>query len=152
MLISSPLQRVPPKFLKYLDKDFLSNAILISPAGDQWQVTMIKRGNDMYMHHGWPQFLIDNLVMLDQFLVFTYDGKNCFKVQIFGKNGCERLCIRKGTQFEAATPSMVRTKKTRQRPTSAVSLDSHESKPSQEGINSIILLVLASYSSQIPQK
>ncbi|XLU47758.1 hypothetical protein S245_042572, partial [Arachis hypogaea] len=82
--------KIPTKFLNYLDKKLMRNAILIGPCGGKWQVSIIKRENGVYMDHGWSKFLQENLVKHEDFLVFTYDGNNNhFKVQIFCKNGCE---------------------------------------------------------------
>ncbi|KAK7264358.1 hypothetical protein RJT34_31965 [Clitoria ternatea] len=93
------MQKVPPEFLKHLNEDITSKETdLIGPSGDKWHVTIVKKGNDIYMQNGWSQFLKDNLVMLDEFLLFKYHGENCFQVQIFGKNGCERLFLQKTRQ------------------------------------------------------
>ncbi|RDX70698.1 B3 domain-containing protein, partial [Mucuna pruriens] len=125
---NTKLLKVPETFLKHLNEDVSGNiAVLIGPSGDQWQVTILKKGNDMYMQNGWPQFLSDNSVMLDEFLLFTYHGGNCFHVQIFCKNGCERPCLIETSQEQAATPSLARTKKSTQRKTFAGSF-LHESK------------------------
>jgi len=97
------LQKVPKEFLKHLDEDSSSNAVLSGPSsGEQWQVSVLKKGNDVYMQNGWPEFVTDNLVVLNEFLLFTYHGDNCFHVQIFGKNGLERLCLRETRQEQAA--------------------------------------------------
>ncbi|TKY67492.1 hypothetical protein E2542_SST10386 [Spatholobus suberectus] len=125
--------KVPKKFLKYLNEGLSSNAILIGPSGDQWQVTILKKGNGMYLQNGWPQFLTSNSVILDEFLLFTYHVGNCFHVQIFGKNGCERLFLKETRQEQAATPSLARTKKSTQRKTSAGSF-LHESKSCQKDL------------------
>ncbi|XP_061374995.1 B3 domain-containing protein Os01g0723500-like [Gastrolobium bilobum] len=127
--LNTKTMRVPPKFLKYLDEDFSSKAILIGPSSDLWQVTIYEKGNDIYIQHGWPQFLRDNLVMHDEFLLFTYDGGNYFRVQIFGKNGCESLHFKKIRQEEVVIP---RKEKGWPEITSAGSLHLHETKPCQE--------------------
>jgi len=125
------LQKVPEGFLKHLNED-LPNAVLVSPTGDNWQITILKKGNNMYMQNGWPQFLTDNSVMLDDFLLFTYHGGNCFHVQIFGKNGLERLCFKQTRQDQVLIPSLVRTKKSTQRRTFASSF-LHQAKSCKKG-------------------
>ncbi|KAK7312383.1 hypothetical protein VNO77_36192 [Canavalia gladiata] len=121
------LQKIPPQFLKHFNKNLSSNAILIGPSGDQWQVAIFKKGNDIYLLKGWSQFLTDNSVKFDEFLLFTYHGENFFQVQIFGKNGCERLYL-KETRQEA------RRKKGRPTKTSFGSVYLHQSKSSQEDL------------------
>ncbi|XP_020217080.1 B3 domain-containing protein Os01g0723500 isoform X3 [Cajanus cajan] len=128
---NTKLLKVPKEFLKHLNEDLSSDAILIGTSGGQWQVTILKKGNEIYMQNGWPQFLTDNSVVLDEFLLFRYLGDKCFHVQIFGKNGCERPCLTETRQEEAATPSLVRTEKSRQRKTSSGSF-LHGSKSCQE--------------------
>ncbi|KAL9296470.1 hypothetical protein ACSQ67_022366 [Phaseolus vulgaris] len=130
---NTKLQKVPEGFLKHLNED-LPNAVLVSPTGDNWQITILKKGNNMYMQNGWPQFLTDNSVMLDDFLLFTYHGGNCFHVQIFGKNGLERLCFKQTRQDQVLIPSLVRTKKSTQRRTFASSF-LHQAKSCKKGLS-----------------
>lgn len=117
MFFCHDLQKIPPNFLKYLDEN-MRNAILTGSSGDQWQVTVLKNGNDKYLQNGWPQFVRDNSVMHQEFLLFTYNGENRFQVQIFRRNGCERPSSKKLKlkQEAAATPSVVRAKRGRGRP------------------------------------
>ncbi|KAK7257895.1 hypothetical protein RIF29_32208 [Crotalaria pallida] len=98
----SALKMIIPEFVKYLDEDLSSNAILVGPSNDQCQVTIFREEDNMYMQHGWPQFLTNNLVVPDELLLFTYIGENCFRVQIFGINGRERL------NFECASTSQIK--------------------------------------------
>ncbi|XP_047151257.1 putative B3 domain-containing protein Os03g0621600 [Vigna umbellata] len=130
---NSKLQKVPEGFLKHLNEDF-QNAVLIGPSGDNWQVTILKKGNNIYLYNGWPQFLTDNSVMLDDFLLFTYHGGNCFHVQIFGKNGLERLCFKQTRQDQVLIPSLVRTKKNTHRRTSS-SPFLHQAKSYKKGLS-----------------
>ncbi|KAG5099812.1 hypothetical protein JHK82_044864 [Glycine max] len=90
-------KKVQKEFLEHLNEDLSSNVVLIGPSGDQWQVTILKKGNNVYTKNGWSQFLKDNSVVLDEFLLFTYHEGNRFhqfNVQIFGGNGLERLCLK----------------------------------------------------------
>jgi len=110
----------------------LSNAVLIGPTGDNWQITILKKGSNIYMQNGWSQFLRENSVMLDDFLVFTYHGGNCFHVQIFGKNGLERLCFKQTRQDQVLIPSLVRAKKNTHKRTFASSFH-HQAKSYKKG-------------------
>lgn len=109
-----------------------NDAIVIGSSGEQWQITLLKKGNCLYMQNGWPQFLRDNSVNLYEFLLFTYHGGNLFQVQIFGKNGCERLYLNETRQHEAVTPNLARKENSPQRKTSDVSF-LHESNSCEEG-------------------
>ncbi|OIV99448.1 hypothetical protein TanjilG_17258 [Lupinus angustifolius] len=89
--INTHQMMIPPDFVKYCDEDFSStNVILIGPSGDPCRVTILEK-DEIFMQDGWPRFLRNNLVEENELLLFTYEGDNCFRVQIFGLNACERL-------------------------------------------------------------
>lgn len=90
------LQKVPPEIVTDLGEELWKNTfmILVGSSGEKWEVSILKKGNDIYLQIGWQKFLIDNKVMLEELLVFTYDGENKFQGQIFGKNGLERPCFK----------------------------------------------------------
>ncbi|KAG4994063.1 hypothetical protein AAZX31_11G121700 [Glycine max] len=157
--------KVPEEFLKHLNKDLWSNSVLIGPSGDKWQVTILKKGNNVYMDNGWSQFLKDNSVVLDEFLLFTYHGGNCFYVQIFGGNGLERLCRKEAREEQAATPQFFdlpfsnkasisdgcEIKKTRQEQASAPSLArTNKSKQRKTFVGSSHLHESNSYKKDLP--
>ncbi|KAG4973882.1 hypothetical protein JHK87_030703 [Glycine soja] len=158
-------QKVPEEFLKHLNKDLSSNSVLIGPSGDKWQVTILKKGNNVYMDNGWSQFLKDNSVVLDEFLLFTYHGGNYFYVQIFGGNGLERLCRKEAREEQAATPQFFdlpfsnkasisdgcEIKKTRQEQASAPSLArTNKSKQRKTFVGSSHLHESNSYKKDLP--
>ncbi|WVZ09464.1 hypothetical protein V8G54_013994 [Vigna mungo] len=66
-------EKVPKEFLKKLNEDLSSNAIISSSSSD-------------------------NSIVSHDVLLFTYHGEYCFHVQIFDKNGVERLCLKETTQ------------------------------------------------------
>ncbi|XP_059650012.1 B3 domain-containing protein Os01g0723500-like [Cornus florida] len=47
----------------------------------------------MYLQDGWKEFLRDNSLGDNEFLVFRYDGNLCFNVKIFDKSGCKRADV-----------------------------------------------------------
>lgn len=55
-----------------------------------WNVKVRKSGRDVYFEDGWQKFLRDNSLGDCEFLLFNYDGKMHFTIQIFDKSGCER--------------------------------------------------------------
>ncbi|XP_019412868.1 PREDICTED: B3 domain-containing protein REM20-like isoform X2 [Lupinus angustifolius] len=100
--INTHQMMIPPDFVKYCDEDFSStNVILIGPSGDPCRVTILEK-DEIFMQDGWPRFLRNNLVEENELLLFTYEGDNCFRVQIFGLNACERLNTKIAPQSSAA--------------------------------------------------
>ncbi|KAJ7946007.1 B3 domain-containing protein [Quillaja saponaria] len=112
--------KIPPEFVKHLRKDFSDKAILTGPSGEQLQVDIYMKGESMFMEDGWKQFCVDNELGDNEFLIFRYDGDMCFNVQVFNKNGLERLSLPASrTKQETAIP--------------VCSMHLHQHKPCQEG-------------------
>ncbi|CAL0329198.1 unnamed protein product [Lupinus luteus] len=99
--INTHQMMIPPDFMKHCDEDFSTNVILIGPSGEPCRVTIFEK-DGIYMQDGWPRFLRNNLVKENELLLFTYEGDNCFRVQIFGLNGCERLNTKIAPQKSSA--------------------------------------------------
>jgi len=95
-------QKVPPEIVMDLGEELWKNTFLVGSSGEKWEVSILKKGNDIYLQTGWQKFLKDNTVMLEELLVFTYNGENKFQVQIFGKNGLERPCFKNVQEQEEA--------------------------------------------------
>lgn len=73
----------------------------------------------MVLAEGWKDFTLANGIKVNDFLIFRYDGKMHFNVQIFNPSGLERTPKpRKIEQREetAATSSSTNGKKKRERP------------------------------------
>lgn len=88
--------------------------ILIGSSGEKWQVSILKKENNMYLQNiGWEKFMKDNSVMNEEFLVFTYNGENRFQVKIFGRNGLERPSFKKEEEVAAEAPTVVKRKRGR---------------------------------------
>lgn len=84
------LQRIPPAFIKHLAGDISDRATLTCSSGGHWGVTVSKNPNGTYLEDGWKEFLRENNLGDDEFLVFIYDGDMRFHVKIFEKNGVKR--------------------------------------------------------------
>ncbi|KAL6347956.1 hypothetical protein AAG906_037685 [Vitis piasezkii] len=84
-------KRIPPHFMKHLMKDTSNRATLKCSSSRFWNIELRPAIGSMYLQDGWQQFLKDNSLGDREFLLFRYDGNMCFNVQIFEKNGCERV-------------------------------------------------------------
>lgn len=77
--------------MKHLMKDTSNRATLKCSSSRFWNIELRPAIGSMYLQDGWQQFLKDNSLGDREFLLFRYDGNMCFNVQIFEKNGCERV-------------------------------------------------------------
>ncbi|KAK9287047.1 hypothetical protein L1049_015456 [Liquidambar formosana] len=98
--------RIPSCFVKQISKDLPDTATLKGPSGSCWNVKLSYSKGAMYLQSGWQEFLRDNSLGDNEFLLFLYDGNMCFSVQIFDKSGCEREDIYiSPKQQESALPN-----------------------------------------------
>ncbi|CAI8616683.1 unnamed protein product [Vicia faba] len=107
--------KVPPKIVMNLGEELWKNEsiILIGSSGEKWQVSILRKENDMYLQNiGWEKFLKENSMMNEEFLFFTYNGENRFQVGIFSRNGLERPSFKKAEVAEEA-PTVVKRKRGR---------------------------------------
>ncbi|XP_056160861.1 B3 domain-containing protein At4g34400-like isoform X2 [Syzygium oleosum] len=58
--------------------------------GRQWRVKVILEARDAYFEDGWQEFVRDNLVEMNDFMVFSYRSHSVFNVVIFGHSACEK--------------------------------------------------------------
>ncbi|XP_065618441.1 B3 domain-containing protein Os01g0723500 isoform X2 [Quercus suber] len=63
---------------------------LEGPSGNTWHVKLIQQNDDLFLHQGWPEFVMDHFIESGDFLVFRYDGELHFTVQVFDKSSCEK--------------------------------------------------------------
>ncbi|CAK9150826.1 unnamed protein product [Ilex paraguariensis] len=85
--------RIPPHFVKYISEEGTQEATLKGPSGDHWPVKLFRSVNGMFLQDGWQEFLRENFLGNNEFLLFRYNGNMCFDVKIFNKNGCERTDV-----------------------------------------------------------
>ncbi|KAJ8450837.1 hypothetical protein Cgig2_032462 [Carnegiea gigantea] len=85
--------KIPPLFLKKLAADTPNEATraTIKGVAGQWPITLRNTNNGTYLEDGWEKVVKDNFLGDHEFLLFRYDGDMCFNLQIFEKNGCERI-------------------------------------------------------------
>lgn len=79
--------------MKDISNELSDRVTLKVRSGRSWTAKVSKRSNGVYIEDGWQEFLKDNSLGKDEFLRFWYDGNMCFSIQIFGKNGCERINV-----------------------------------------------------------
>ncbi|KAK6916500.1 B3 DNA binding domain [Dillenia turbinata] len=83
--------RIPPYFLKHILGDLSENATLTGPLNRSWNVKLRQDENSMFFVEGWKEFLRDNSLGDNEFLVFRYDGDMHFHVEIYEENGLSRM-------------------------------------------------------------
>lgn len=84
------LQRIPPAFMKHLPQETPNRATLTA-MGRNRRVRVSKNADGTYFEEGWKEFIEENNLGDHEFLMFGYVGHMRFDVQIFDKNGVERL-------------------------------------------------------------
>uniref|UniRef100_A0A7C9A1Z5 TF-B3 domain-containing protein n=1 Tax=Opuntia streptacantha TaxID=393608 RepID=A0A7C9A1Z5_OPUST len=86
--------KIPQLFVKKLSADTPNEAIMrvtIKGVAGQRPIMLRKRIDGTYLEDGWEKVVKDNFLGDHEFLLFRYDGDMCFNLQIFEKNGCERI-------------------------------------------------------------
>ncbi|KDO39917.1 hypothetical protein CISIN_1g045031mg [Citrus sinensis] len=92
IILDGKVPQIPQEFLKHISKESSDKATLtVQGSARSWTVTLSETGIGVFLQDGWLKFLRDNSLGDSEFLLFTYDGNMCFSVQIFNKNGCERI-------------------------------------------------------------
>ncbi|KAM1685875.1 hypothetical protein EV1_036728 [Malus domestica] len=85
---------VPRKFLTHIMKELSEIATLkLKGSSDySWTVNVTKTPKgDVRFNAGWQEFLKDNSLGHGNFLMFTYDGKMQFSIDIYDKTACLRI-------------------------------------------------------------
>ncbi|XP_021734102.1 B3 domain-containing protein Os01g0723500-like [Chenopodium quinoa] len=65
---------------------------IIGPSKQKWKIRLSSTYNErqMVFSDGWKQFVRDNGVETNDFLVFRFVGDSSFEVSVFDKSGCEK--------------------------------------------------------------
>lgn len=90
----------------------------MGPSDNIWHVDLIQQNNDLFLHGGWPVFLIDHDIECGDSLVFRYDGNLCFTVQVFDQSSCEKEAAfrAKCSQDPVCLDEQLRRKRDRESP------------------------------------
>ncbi|KAE9588435.1 putative transcription factor B3-Domain family [Lupinus albus] len=83
---------LPKTFSDNLKKKLPEKAGLRGPGGVVWKIGLTTRDDTLYFTHGWQEFVKDNSLKENDFLVFKYNGgQSLFDVLIFdGESFCEK--------------------------------------------------------------
>ena len=76
--------------MKHLPQEMPNRATLTGPSGGHWGVTVSTDENGTYLQKGWKEFMKENNLGDNEFLMFRYDGNMQFYVKIFNKSGVKR--------------------------------------------------------------
>ncbi|KAM1793434.1 hypothetical protein ACFX12_037180 [Malus domestica] len=85
---------VPRKFLTHIMKELYERATLKLKGSSEysWTVNVTKTPKGaVRFNAGWQEFLKDNSLGHGNFLMFTYDGKMQFSIDIYDKTACLRI-------------------------------------------------------------
>ncbi|GAV91355.1 B3 domain-containing protein, partial [Cephalotus follicularis] len=58
--------------------------------GRVWLADVIKIDNKLFFKNGWKEFVEDHHLEFGDFLVFCYEKRSNFFVNIYGRNACEK--------------------------------------------------------------
>ncbi|XP_024930728.3 B3 domain-containing protein Os01g0723500 isoform X2 [Ziziphus jujuba] len=76
--------------MQHLEGRTYGSVSLVGPSGNTWQVNLVQQNDDLFFHHGWPDFVRDHHIVCGDFLVFRYDGELNFTVQVFDQSACQK--------------------------------------------------------------
>lgn len=86
------MQRIPSEFLNHLSEQLSNRATLHTDSGSSWNVGISETSpGDIFIEDGWQQFIEDNSLGNNEFLVFKYVGNMRFSIKIFEVDGLERV-------------------------------------------------------------
>ncbi|KAJ4847317.1 hypothetical protein Tsubulata_017356 [Turnera subulata] len=83
------LLRLPPHFMSNFRQQLSDSILLKCPSGRTWPVRLASSGNDWFFIAGWAKFAQHHELKENDLLLFHYDGRSSFKVEIYCKTGCE---------------------------------------------------------------
>ncbi|KAI8571396.1 hypothetical protein RHMOL_Rhmol01G0116700 [Rhododendron molle] len=84
-------QFLPPKIGRTMPNLASKETQLEDASGQRWTVTLSWREESLAFHQGWASFSREHGLEVGDLLVFHCILGSHFVVQIYGKNGCERL-------------------------------------------------------------
>lgn len=83
------MQRIPGKFVRKFGDELCDVATLRAANGCVWKVGLTREGRKIWFNNGWHDFVKDNSILKEYFLVFEYGKNSTFDVLIFDKTACE---------------------------------------------------------------
>ncbi|XP_010548045.1 PREDICTED: B3 domain-containing protein At5g18090-like [Tarenaya hassleriana] len=105
-LSSEKMRRIPEEFLRSLsNNDFAYRVVLKVAWGNSWTIPLTKNKGNFFMKKcGWEEFLRDNGMGNDEFVVFTHQERMHLNVKIFSKNGMKILKPQEPVTPSQSTP------------------------------------------------
>lgn len=87
------LKKIPPKFQEHILNELSEKALLKikDSVYCAWNIRVHQSESGIYLKEGWREFLEDHKVGDGEALVFRYDGRMQFSIQIFDENQVERV-------------------------------------------------------------
>ncbi|PSR89497.1 B3 domain-containing protein [Actinidia chinensis var. chinensis] len=82
---------LPPKIARTVLHLIDQKIQLEDARGERWTVTLSKCNGSLAFEEGWRAFSLEHGLEVGDFTLFHYIMGSRFVVQIYGKNGCERL-------------------------------------------------------------
>jgi hypothetical protein len=77
------LQRLPDDFVKQYGGNISSIVTLTVPDGSIWRVGLKKEDNKFWLLDGWHDFVQHYSIGIGYLLLFRYEGRSCFIVNIY---------------------------------------------------------------------
>ncbi|KAF8399865.1 hypothetical protein HHK36_015736 [Tetracentron sinense] len=90
-LLKQPLQFLPPKIACMLSSLDDQKTYLEDSNGHRWRVKLSNLNDSLAFQQGWHDFASDHNLEIGDFVVFNYIMESHFVVQIYSRNGCEKL-------------------------------------------------------------
>ncbi|KAK2978382.1 hypothetical protein RJ640_016484 [Escallonia rubra] len=123
--------RIPYGFMKHIPNEELGTATLESSSGRRWSVELRRKKDGLFITDGWQEFIRDNSLVNYELVLFTYDGKKHFSVQIFDPSGLEKASapLIASMYQEAASSSKIKRKRGRPRKSTVSPFNLRRPKP-----------------------
>lgn len=86
----SQRMRIPRKFMQHFKEELSEFVNLKGPSGLTWHVGPTKIAGNVFLQHGWKEFVDVHHLKENDLLVFKYDGDSSFTVLMFDSSGCEK--------------------------------------------------------------
>ncbi|KAK3005201.1 hypothetical protein RJ639_016443 [Escallonia herrerae] len=122
---------MPYGFMKHIPIEELGTATLESSSGRRWSVELRRKKDGLFITNGWQEFIRDNSLVNYELVLFTYDGKKHFSVQIFDPSGLGKASAPLITSMcqEAAYSSKIKRNRGRPRKSTVCPFELHRPKP-----------------------